>query len=65
MTIEDLEKAVAKLPPDELAKFRDWFQAFDAARFDDKIERDAKTGRLDRLAEQALADHAQGRTRQL
>ena len=65
MTIEDLEKAVAKLPPDELAKFRDWFEAFDAARFDDKIERDAKAGRLDRLAEQALADLAQGRAREL
>lgn len=38
MTIEDLEKAVAKLPPDELAKFRDWFAAFDGARFDEKIE---------------------------
>ena len=65
MTIEDLEKAVAQLPPDQLAKFRDWFEAFDAARFDEKIERDAKAGKLDRLAEQALADHAQGRTRAL
>ena len=65
MTIEDLENAVARLPPDQLAKFRDWFEAFDAARFDDKIERDAKAGRLDRLAEQALADHAQGRAREL
>ena len=65
MTIEDLEKAVATLPPDQLAKFRDWFEAFDAARFDDKIERDARAGRLDRLAEQALADHTQGRTRKL
>jgi len=41
MTIEDLEKAVAKLPPDKLAKFCDGFEAFDAARFDEKIERDA------------------------
>jgi hypothetical protein len=65
MTIDDLEKAVAQLPPDQLAKFRDWFEAFDAARFDEKIERDAKAGKLDRLAEQALADHAQGRTRAL
>jgi hypothetical protein len=68
MTIEDLEKAVATLPPDQLAKFRDWFEAFDAARFDEKIERDAKGakgGKLDRLAAQALADHAQGRTREL
>jgi len=65
MTIEDLEKAVAKLPPDQLAKFRDWFETFDAARFDQKIERDAKAGKLDRLAEQALADYREGRAREL
>lgn len=65
MTIEDLEKAVSKLPPDQLAKFRDWFEAFDAARFDEKIERDAKAGKLDRLAEQALTDFRQGRAREL
>lgn len=65
MTIEDLENAVAKLPPDQFAKFRDWFDAFDAARFDSKIERDAKAGRLDSLAEQALADFRQGRAREL
>jgi hypothetical protein len=64
MTIEDLEKAVAKLAPDQFAKFRDWFDAFDAARFDAKIERDAKAGRLDGLAEQALADFRQGRARE-
>jgi hypothetical protein len=65
MTIEDLEKAVSKLPPDQLAKFRDWFEAFEAARFDEKIERDAKAGRLDRLAEHVLADFRQGRAREL
>jgi hypothetical protein len=65
MTIEDLEKAVSKLPPDQLAKFRAWFEAFDAARFDQKIERDAKAGKLDRLADQAVADFRQGRTREL
>ena len=65
MTIEDLEKAVATLPPDQFARFRAWFEAFDAARFDEKIEGDAKAGKLDRLAEQALADYAQGRTRPL
>ena len=63
MTIEDIEKAVSKLAPDQFAKFRDWFDAFDAARFDSKIERDAKAGKLDRLAEQALADFREGRAR--
>jgi hypothetical protein len=61
MTIEDLEKAVSKLPPDQLARFREWFDAFDAASFDRKIERDAKAGKLDRLADQALADFDKGR----
>jgi hypothetical protein len=65
MTIEDLEKAVSKLPPDQLAKFRDWFEAFDGARFDSKIERDAKAGKLDRLAEKALTDLREGRAREL
>ena len=65
MTIEDLENAVAKLAPDQLAKFRDWFDAFDVARFDQKIERDATAGKLDGLAEQALADFHQGRAREL
>jgi hypothetical protein len=65
MTIEDLEKAVAKLPPDQLAEFRAWFEGFDAARFDQKIERDAKAGKLDRLGDQAIDDFRKGRTREL
>lgn len=64
-SIEDIEKAVAELPPDQLARFRAWFEEFDAARFDQKIERDAKAERLDRLAEQALADFRGGRAREL
>ena len=65
MTIEDLEKAVSKLPPDQFAKFREWFEAFDAARFDQKIERDAKSGKLDHLADQAVSDFRKGRAREL
>jgi hypothetical protein len=65
MTIEELEKAVASLPADQLERFRAWFEAFDAARFDERIARDAASGRLDRLAEQALADYRQGRAREL
>lgn len=59
MAVEDLEKAVSKFPPDQLAKFRAWFEAFDAARFDDKIQRDAANGKLDRFAEEALGEFRQ------
>jgi hypothetical protein len=63
--VEDIEKAVSKLPPEELARFRAWFEEFEAARFDRKIERDAQGGELDRLADEAIADFRNGRAREL
>jgi hypothetical protein len=48
-----------------LAAFRAWFEAFDAARFDERIEQDATNGRLDRLAEAAVLAHRKGRSREL
>jgi hypothetical protein len=65
MTVEELEKAIAKLAPRDLDRFRVWFEEFDAARFDLKIERDAQAGKLDRLADEAAADFAKGRAREL
>jgi hypothetical protein len=65
MTLADLKKAVATLAPDDLAHFRDWFDVFDAARFDEKIERDATSGKLDRLGNEALDDFRIGRVREL
>jgi hypothetical protein len=65
MSIEEIEKAVAKLPADDLARFRAWFEVFDAARFDARIERDAKGGKLDGFAEDAIKDYRAGRAREL
>ena len=64
-TLEDIEKTVTELPADQLTKFRAWFEEFEAARFDRRIERDAKAGRLDKLAERALTDFRAGRARDL
>ena len=49
----------------KLARFRAWFEAFDAVQFDGTIERDVQAGKLDRLAEEALAAHRAGRSREL
>jgi hypothetical protein len=65
MTVEDIEKAIAKLDSRELDKFRAWFEEFQAAHFDQKIERDAQSGKLDQLAGQAIADFRKGRAREL
>jgi hypothetical protein len=65
MTLHDIENAIAGLRPDDLAKFRAWFVEFDADAWDRQIEDDARAGRLDALAEEALRDHREGRTTEL
>ncbi|MGH8566890.1 MAG: hypothetical protein ACREXU_02470 [Gammaproteobacteria bacterium] len=63
--IEKLESEIRSLSPDELSSFREWFAAFDGALWDRQIEEDAKAGKLDAIADAALADHRAGRSRKL
>ena len=60
--LEVLEQKISALSPDELAEFRRWFAEFDAAAWDSQIERDVKAGKLDALADEALGDHAAGKS---
>jgi hypothetical protein len=60
-TVNEIEKAVRNLSPDELAAFRAWFTSFDADAWDQQFEQDAKSGRLDQLADEALRDLREGR----
>ena len=64
-TAEDIEKAIEQLPPDELARFRAWFEEFDARRFDAAIECDATSSKLDAHADEAIATHRVGHSREL
>jgi len=64
-TAEDIEEAIRRLAPRELAQLRVWFEAFDAEQFDAAIKRDARAGKLDALAEEALAARRSGRSRDL
>jgi hypothetical protein len=63
--IEKLEREVRDLTPRELAEFRGWFAAFDAAEWDRQFEADVAAGKLDALADAALADHRDGRSKKL
>jgi hypothetical protein len=65
MSVEELEKAVENLPPEQFASFREWFEAFLADEWDRQFEADVKAGKLDKLAEEALAEHKRGLTREL
>ena len=63
--VEKLERKIAELSPEELTVFRRWFAEFDAAVWDAQLEADARSGALDGLAEEAIADHKAGRSRAL
>jgi hypothetical protein len=64
-TAEEIEKAIERLAPRELALFRAWYEAFDAAQFDAAIERDVQAGKLDGLVDEAVAAHRLGQSREL
>src|SRR5262249_52976017 len=59
-TLEKAEKAVTQLSPEVLAQFRQWFAEYDGEIWDKQIEADAATGKLDALAQEALAEYYGG-----
>jgi len=63
--IEKIEQEIQRLTASELAAFRDWFHKYDADAWDRQIERDIAAGKLDRLADEARAEHAAGKTKSL
>ena len=60
--LEDIEKAVTQLSTEELAKLRAFLDELEADLWDAQIERDAKSGKLDKLEQRALADYKAGLT---
>ena len=63
--VEAVEKEIERFTPTELAKFRRWYANFDADAWDEQIEADAASGKLDALAEEALAEYEAGKAREI
>lgn len=63
--VEQLEREIEKLKPEEFAQLRDWLLEKDWSAWDRQLEEDVASGRLDKLAEDALAEHARGETTEL
>jgi hypothetical protein len=54
-TVQEIEQALQQLAPEDLVTFRAWFEKFDANAWDRQFEQDASSGRLDKLADEALS----------
>jgi hypothetical protein len=64
-TVEEITMAITKLPPEQVAQIRAWLNERAEAEWDAQLEQDERAGRLNTLAERALAEHKAGRTRPL
>ena len=63
--LETAEKIVSELPLEDLMQFRKWFTEFDGEVWDAQIEEDASTGKLDALAQEALAEYHAGKATEI
>lgn len=63
--LEQIEKSVSELGPEEFERFSVWFEALQAERWDRELAEDAAKGTLDEFAEAALAEFRSNRTRPL
>ncbi len=63
--VKDIQEAVTQLSADDLVSFRIWYEDFDAKIWDEQFEDDVNAGRLDALADRALADFRAGRYEEL
>ena len=63
--VEQIERQIQSLDDQAFARLREWFIEYDHARWDRQIEADAAAGKLDSLADEALAEHRAGKTRPL
>ena len=59
-TVEEIEAAIEQLPRDEFFHLRDWMTSRFEDLSDEQIEDDIKAGRLDHLAQAALAEFGAG-----
>jgi hypothetical protein len=62
--VEEIQAAIDNLPPEDYGKLAEWFRARENAQWDQQMDRDSETGRLDALFEEAEAESCQGRLRE-
>jgi hypothetical protein len=58
--IDTIRRAVEDLSPNDRERLREWLDTYASRLFDEAIERDANSGKLDKLLAEVRARHATG-----
>ena len=62
-SLDEIERAIENLKPEEFSHLADWIRALDQRRWDEQLDRDSIAGRLDFLKLEAKAEGEKGRLR--
>ncbi|NIV92002.1 hypothetical protein GWN42_04165 [candidate division KSB1 bacterium] len=63
--VDELKSAIEALPEDEYVELRQWFSEKDWQNWDEQIEADSKTGKLDFLIKEASDQKKSGKLRDI
>ena len=62
--VEEIEAAIDGLPPEEYGRIVQWFRAREQKRWDEQMDADSLTGKLDFLFDEAESESARGLLRE-
>lgn len=63
--LKQIEAAILSLPSDEFQRLRQWLSDVDYQRWDEQLEQDIAGGKLEALAEEAIAEFKAGHCREI
>ena len=65
MSVKEIEAAITKLSPSDLAELAAWFADYHNQKWDQQIERDLDEGRLDNFLSEVEAEYQAGEAKPL
>jgi hypothetical protein len=63
--LEQIEAAILNLPSDEFHRLKQWLSDIDYQRWDEQLDQDIADGKLEALAEEAIAEFNAGHCRKI
>ncbi|MDP5015866.1 hypothetical protein FJR11_09555 [Anabaena sp. UHCC 0187] len=63
--LKEIETAILSLPSHDFEKLRQWFLNLDYEHWDKQLEIDIADGKLEALAQEAIAEFQAGRCREI
>ena len=63
--VDEIKAAIEALPEEDYVRLRRWFSEEDWKKWDEQIELDSESGKLDFLIEEALEEKQQGELKEL